>query len=248
MLQSNAASKHTKFTSEYTIYSTMPPSSTNASSKTCHLLVLPAEIRNLIWELLVSHEKVLFSKTTRLYGPLGPTHEALRGSPPITRVSQQIRAESLSLYFALNTFAAKLTDRAARLALCNVVDAAGPHAADIRKIEFEGHAIAMMGWVDRSHLQTMHMKHTFMIDDVQQPSSVKVAGEAGGLMLTGHSDESVQMLHDQVAADAQSMERRIVATMEYTNAQGRGFEIWSHVLEWSRHLARVDLKRWAPGF
>lgn len=57
----------------------------------CHLLALPAELQNYIYELTVVSDS--------------PVHlSAAHVEPPLTRVNRQIRRGSLSTYYAMNVF------------------------------------------------------------------------------------------------------------------------------------------------
>ena len=94
----------------------------------------------------------------------------------------------------------------------------------------------------------MPITYKATINSTQHSSSEKVVGQVVPFAEDWYNAECVQDLHHQVQIDVRSMEQRLVTTMESLIAQGRGFEIWQHVLEWSQHLTRVDLRCWAPGF
>lgn len=67
----------------------LAPSRTGADR--CRLLELPAELRNYIYELVVSEPEIV----------------AIRGcvqQPGLTRTKRQIRAETITLYYETNTF------------------------------------------------------------------------------------------------------------------------------------------------
>ncbi|KAF2774114.1 hypothetical protein EJ03DRAFT_134 [Teratosphaeria nubilosa] len=86
----------------------------------CHLLDLPAELRDLIYEYAVTSDKTIVTFRLDKY-QRDSYNQAVQ--PSLTRVNRQVRAESLPFYYACNTFvlhteASKALD-ARRWLLCN---------------------------------------------------------------------------------------------------------------------------------
>ncbi|KAK4950756.1 hypothetical protein LTR10_010749 [Elasticomyces elasticus] len=84
------------------------------SSTTSRLLALPAELRSLIWELVLLPEVAEGDSSVRGYALALTTwdgHQEIRSGrkvqgtqPPITRVNGQLRGEALPIFYYANTF------------------------------------------------------------------------------------------------------------------------------------------------
>lgn len=88
-LTNNSSTKHAA--------STMETTDIAAAEVKCRLLSLPAELRNRIYEMVVVHQQPITMSHRR-------RHRLTRTPPAITRTCQQIKNESLPIFYEWNTF------------------------------------------------------------------------------------------------------------------------------------------------
>lgn len=103
------------------------PALTPPSGQKCYLLELPPELRSYIWDLVVVRPGSINIMDLQL-GPPGTQRTIKMPQPSLTMACQQIRSETLQMFYGANTFscAVALTGTEHADVLSRFYDAVGP--------------------------------------------------------------------------------------------------------------------------